>query len=213
MKPVTVSITDPVDIRGVRFPRGVTFNQIVVTGPAGSGKSGLIRRLGGWPQEGFLDLSQRGWWTSRCLTYRPCQVHLGFPRVAAGENTSSGFAYVEPSRFVMPAMRRRLFLPEWRRRLCFVFLSPPPDDVFLARCERARYGTHPVDRELSREIVSRQCSEYGEVARLLVAAGFQVLVQESFGGPLQILLSDEADICMRKFPMNGMTSAVWPLLH
>ena len=210
MKPVTVPITDPFDIRGVRFPRGVTFNQIVVTGPAGSGKSGLIRRLGGWPQEGFLDLSQRGWWASRCLSYRPCQVHLGFPRVAAGENLSSGFAYVEPSRLVMPAMRRSLFLPEWRRRLCFVVLLPPPNDVFVARCKRARYGTHPVDRELSREIVSRQCSEYGEAARLLVAAGFQVLVQESFEGPLRILLPEDADICK---PKPAMAGAVWPLLH
>ena len=40
-------------IKGVAYPRDVRFRQIIVTGPPGSGKTSLIQKLGGWPEEGW----------------------------------------------------------------------------------------------------------------------------------------------------------------
>ena len=67
------------NIRGVAFPRQPTFRQFIITGPPGAGKSTLISRIRGWPQEGYIDLTQPGWWKARQLTFRPREVHLGFP--------------------------------------------------------------------------------------------------------------------------------------
>ena len=66
-------------IKGVAYPRWVRFSQIVITGPSGTGKSTRVRELGGWPEEGCLDLIERCWWRSRVLSLRPREVHLYLP--------------------------------------------------------------------------------------------------------------------------------------
>ena len=65
--------------RDVAYPAGVGFRQLLITGPPGSGKSTQVAAIGGWPHEGYLDLASPGWWRSRSLSLRPCEVHLGFP--------------------------------------------------------------------------------------------------------------------------------------
>ena len=67
------------DIRGVQLPVRLSFVQLVVTGPPGSGKTYYINHIHGWPNEGYVDLTRKGWWKDQTLTYRPREVHLGFP--------------------------------------------------------------------------------------------------------------------------------------
>ena len=75
----SVPINDVVENRGVYFPRDVHVSDIIVTGPPGSGKTPLVRSLGGWPIEGYLNLASNNWWRSWMLAYHPREVHLGFP--------------------------------------------------------------------------------------------------------------------------------------
>ena len=75
--------TQPVEslqrLKGIEFPGDVRFRQILVTGPPGAGKSTMIRRLGGWSEEGYLDISRKYWWRSEMLSVRPREIHLGLP--------------------------------------------------------------------------------------------------------------------------------------
>jgi hypothetical protein len=75
--------TEPVEslqnFKGIDFPGDIRFRQILVTGPPGAGKSTLIRRLGGWSEEGYLDLAAKHWWRSEILSVRPREIHLGMP--------------------------------------------------------------------------------------------------------------------------------------
>ena len=41
------------DIKGIAFPASLKFRQLLVTGPPGCGKTRLINKIGGWPEEGF----------------------------------------------------------------------------------------------------------------------------------------------------------------
>ncbi len=72
-------ISDVQSIRGVDLPVGLEFRQLVVTGPPGCGKTHYINRIRGWPNEGYLDLTRKGWWKDRSLIYRPREIHLGIP--------------------------------------------------------------------------------------------------------------------------------------
>jgi hypothetical protein len=80
----TESIESLQKFKGIDFPGDIRFRQILVTGPPGAGKSTLIRRLGGWSEEGYLDLAQKHWWRSEILSVRPREIHLGIPFCGSG---------------------------------------------------------------------------------------------------------------------------------
>jgi ABC-type cobalamin/Fe3+-siderophores transport system ATPase subunit len=81
----SVELEDITLIKGVPFPAGERFRQTIVT-PPGSGKTTLVAKLGGWPEEGYLDLAASNWWRSPILTFRPREVHFGCPFVGYEES-------------------------------------------------------------------------------------------------------------------------------
>ena len=181
----TKTCSDLREIKGIAYPRSVRFSQILVTGPSGSGKSTHVRRLGGWPEEGCLDLGSRCWWRSRVLALRPRELHLHLPwqphRLLQVQGVEAVAA--ELQRLPMPPDGSRLLAPSWRRRFLFEFLLPEPEQIFDKRKERARSGSHPVDRNLSLEQVQAQLRSYEMLARHLHRNGFQVLVRHTYDGP------------------------------
>ena len=183
-------VSDLQEIRNVPFAAGIGFRQLVVTGPPGCGKTTLIAAIGGWPEEGYLDLTVPRWWRSRTLTFRPREVHLGFPfnghKTALAMFESEFLSAAEPLRLAtdrirLPAAPRRLNPIDWRQKLVFEFLLPPAERVFEARRERSYLQTHPVDSEISLEQTAEQLAVYLEVARLFHRQGLRVFVRDGYG--------------------------------
>lgn len=174
-------------MKGLSFPADVKFRHVLITGPPGAGKSTLIRKLGGWSEEGYLDLTQPRWWTNQALTFRPREIHLGFPFVGF-EQAHAVFdpewlqteprPELEPGRIQIPPTKRNFLSTDWRQRYVFEFILPPADELFAQRSRRAQKGTHPVDRELSLELVMAQREVFEQCAVYLSRRGLRVYIRE-----------------------------------
>jgi len=181
-------------------PADVSFRQIIVTGPPASGKSTLLTRLGGWPEEGYLDLAEK-WWRQRLLTFRPREVHFGFPVIGWKYSLAvfdpewlEGPVDIDEVRIRIPPPKRGLFSVNWRARYAFDFQLPPPEQVYSVCRSRARSGTHPRDRQLTREHVRSQHDAYAALALILQRHGLRVYVREAFQGePREIVDTQAAD--------------------
>jgi hypothetical protein len=179
-------------IKGVPFPSPVSFRQLLITGPPGAGKSSQIRALGGWSQEGYIDLAQGAWWRDQMLTLRPREIHLGFPfhGVKYALSVFDGPwletetpLQLEYARIQIPPPRPFPLMVDWRRKYVFEFLLPPADQLYAQRQARARRGTHPVDRKLTRLQVERQLALFEDAARYLWCQGLLVHVRRGLDQP------------------------------
>ncbi|RUM37209.1 MAG: serine/threonine protein phosphatase [Desulfobulbus sp.] len=194
-----VPITKLQTVRGVQLPIGLDFIQLVVTGPPGAGKTYYINTIHGWPNEGYLDLTRKGWWKDRSLTYRPREVHLGLPF----EGVPQGLAvfdqqWLEASpplklqlnRFQLPPDGSRFLQTDWRQRYIFEFLLPTADIIFKQRQSRQSEGYFPVDEDLSLDMVKRQLAIYQEVVLYMHRVKMQVYVRESLDKPPMCIVEE-----------------------
>ncbi|WP_313950157.1 metallophosphoesterase [Accumulibacter sp.] len=185
--PRTAPVESLQRFKGVDFPRDIRFRQILVTGPPGAGKTTMIRHLGGWSEEGYLDISRKHWWRSELLSFRPREIHLGLPMLGLPKAMSvydpefldcDPLPSVDLARITLPPRQRFFLSVDWYRRYVFEFLLPPPELVFQRRTERARHSTHPVDARLSLEICTAQMEVFRQVAEYLHQKGFYVYSRE-----------------------------------
>lgn len=192
------------DIRGVKLPARLNFVQLVVTGPPGAGKTYYINKVHGWPNEGYVDLTRKGWWKDQTLTYRPREVHLGFPFKGFSEALTvfdkewleaEEPLFLELERIQIPPVKNYFFQTNWRTRYIFEFLLPDPETIFKRRMERHKEGYFPVDKNMTMEMVMRQHAIYREVALYMHMAQMQVYVREGLRKPpLRIAGKDDVNV-------------------
>ena len=186
---VTEPCPDLHHMKGLSFPADVKFRHVLVTGPPGAGKSTLIRKLGGWSEEGYLDLTRARWWTDQALTFRPREIHLGFPFVGFEEALAvfdpewlqaDPYPVLDLPRIQLPPKKRkRNFLSvDWRKRYVFEFMLPPAATLFAQRSRRAERGTHPVDVDITLELVTAQIDVFRQCAVYLAQNGLRAYIRE-----------------------------------
>ncbi len=194
-----VPITKLQNVRGVDLPIGLDFIQLVVTGPPGAGKTYYINTIHGWPNEGYLDLTRKGWWKDRSLTYRPREVHLGLPFEGMPQALAvfdqqwleaSPPLKLQLGRFQLPPDGSRFFETNWRKRYIFEFLLPTAEVIFKQRQSRQSEGYFPVDEDLSLEMVKRQLAIYQEVVLYMHRVKMQVYVRESLDKPPMCIVEE-----------------------
>ena len=179
------------DIKGISFPVDLKYRQLLVTGPPGCGKTRLINQIGGWPEEGYIDLTLKNWWRAQSLTFRPREVHLGFPFAGCDEALTvfdrQWLEAPEPltldcERILLPPPKTHFFSTDWRQRYVFEFDLPPAEEILKWRIERSHSRSHPVDAGVSLEQVQKQISVYCEAALHFQRSGILIYIRDTFGG-------------------------------
>lgn len=192
LKKILEPIQELQNIRGVDLPIGLEFLQLVVTGPPGAGKSYYIEQIRGWPNEGYLDISQKGWWKNQSLVFRPREVHFGIPFVGIQTPLTvfdKDYLQLSPPpeidfpRISIPPEKVHFYQNDFRGRYIFEFLIPSPSTIYERRMARQTKGYFPVDENLSIEMVRQQVSVYREIALYFHRAGLNVYIRKGLDKP------------------------------
>lgn len=203
-------------IRGVDLPVGLEFRQLIVTGPPGSGKTYYINRIRGWPNEGYLDLTRKGWWKDRSLIYRPREIHLGIPYQEIKEalavfdqewlDLESDALKIDYPRIRIPPTSHSSFSTNWRDQYIFEFMLPDPEVIYERRLKRQNEGYFPVDADLTLDMVVRQIDAYSRIALFLHRAGVNVYIRSDLTQP-PMLISEKGDVALPPWAVSRIEMA------
>jgi hypothetical protein len=176
-------------VKGVLVPDYVGFRQIVVTGPPCSGKSTLLESLGGWPEEGYIDLAMDNWWQSSAFTFRPREIHLGCPFIGFDVSHSvfdrewlESPTDIDFKRIQLPPGKRGIFSIDWRNRYAFDFQLIPAEQIYASCKKRKQRGTHHMDAELTMEVVKKAVDVYKSLALFFHDNGLLVYFRDRYEG-------------------------------
>ena len=201
MSPLDLIALDDVQrIKGVLFPAGMKFRQLIVTGPPGSGKTRMITKIGGWPEEGFIDLTLKGWWRAQPLSLRPREVNLGLPFVGSKEPltvfdqeflTAPEPLEVDLDHILLPPTKTHILSTDWRRRFMFEFALPAPERILEWRLARRRKESHPIDDDVTMDQVMRQVAVFETVAHHFHRNKILIYVRDEFDGMPKTIVDPE----------------------
>ncbi|PID43770.1 MAG: serine/threonine protein phosphatase [Proteobacteria bacterium] len=201
-------------IRGIQLPGGLEFRQLVVTGPPGAGKTSYINQIRGWPNEGYLDLSRKGWWRDKSLIYRPREVHLGIPYYGFDEALTvfdqewlecpEKSRHIDYTRIRIPPHSQAFFHTNWRDKYVFEFLLPDPEKTYHQRLNRQRTGYFPTDAHLDLDLVISQTQTYREIALYLHRAGLNVYIRKDIN-KAPMLISEKGAVALPPWAVSDPT--------
>jgi energy-coupling factor transporter ATP-binding protein EcfA2 len=184
-------------IKGMSFPAWLNYSQLLVTGPPGAGKSTLIQHLGGWPEEGYIDLAIDAWWKAQSLALRPREVHLGLPFKGQKESlVTFDQAWIDNwqtleldyGRIRIPPKKEHFWSVDWRSRYAFEFLLPRAQVLLKRRQDRSDLASHLVDRALSLEMLEAQLQVFMHVALYLHRQGLHLYLRQGpHEAPLELI--------------------------
>jgi hypothetical protein len=175
------------DRNGILLPARMKVGSWIVVGPPGSGKSYLMEKIGGWPDEVCLDISMEKWWKVEPLTHRPREIHLALPFKGFDEGLSvydeqwkgvQELPEVDFDRIRIPHKKKLILAPDWRARFVFDFILPPPGWLYEKRQERlSSDDVRLVDMGLTPEWIEWQVHIHWRAAWFFHQSGLQVMLR------------------------------------
>lgn len=175
------------DRNGILLPAKMRVGSWIVVGPPGSGKSYLMEKIGGWPDEICLDISMDKWWQVEPLTHRPREIHVALPFLGVDEALSvyderwkgmKKLPEVDFDRIRIPQKKKFILAPNWRARFVFDFILPPPAWLYDKRRERlSSDDVRLVDMGLTPRWVEWQVHSHWRVAWFFHRSGLQVMLR------------------------------------